>query len=252
MFTISLDKRPIEHLENTLEQIRKKSIPYAVRNTLNAAVYETSELAKKEIGSKFIERNQYSRRSVRYNKVVQRNIDQMMAEVGSVQEYMAKQEHGFVTHATGKHGIAIPTPYASGEGSARVRKKVIRAANRLNKIRIAKGLASEYAATYKNRHQRLIRMVQDSLELGFRTIFWMSKRSSHSGFYRLRGGPRLTKRGWPEGLELEQLYLVNKSLTETEEHKWLLPSVTHVRSIMGRLYQKALIEEIGQARIKYR
>jgi hypothetical protein len=248
LFKIVSDMRPIEQFENDLDRFKEGALTYAIRDTLNQAAYETSVEAKNEIGQKFIERNQYTRRSIRYNKVVGKSIARMYSEVGSVQKYMAKQERGFVTRSKGKHGVAIPTTQASGEGDARVRRKTIRAAARLSRIRIAKGLAPEYARKYKKPRQRLIRMIQDSLEYGYRTIFWMSRRSARTGFYRIRGGKKINKRGWPDGVKLEMLYSVDKPITNTKSHEWLQPSTQKVTMYMGQLYQRALIKEIERFR----
>ena len=47
MFTISMDKRPIEQLEYDLEKFSERALPYAVRDTLNTAAYKTSDLARR-------------------------------------------------------------------------------------------------------------------------------------------------------------------------------------------------------------
>lgn len=247
MFKIDLDMKSIEQLENDLDRFGKHALPYAVRDMLNTAAYKISDLSKRNIGRKFINRNAFTKRSVSFQRTNAKKINQMEAVIGSTQEYMAKQEEGFVTRKRGKHGVAVPTTEASGESGARVRRRQIRRANRLSNIRIAKGLTAEYHKKYKSPRQRLIRMVQDAIEHGFRTIFWMSKRSKRVGFYRVQGGRR-TKRGFPEGAKLKMIYSVSKPSTVTKSHEWLHPSVKYVMRNIDDLYAKALRRQIEKNR----
>lgn len=247
MFTMKLDQRPVIQLENDLDRFGEKTLPFAVRETLNTAAFKTRKLATTVVEKKFTLRNSFTKRSIQYRKVGAHRIDDMFSEVGSTQEYMAKQETGFTTRKSGKHGIAIPTPEASGEGQARVRKRPIRRTNQLSRINIAKGLSGEYRRAYGNAHQRLTRMVQDSIEYGHRVLFWKSDNDRRTGFYRIVGGKR-TKRGWPEGAKLQFLYGVNQETTVTENGEWLQPATDITRKQMGSLYRQALLNQIRRNR----
>ena len=91
----------------------KHGIKFAVAKTMNNAAFDARKGAISDIQRKFINRNTWSKRSVRVNKGNTRNL---RASVGSTEEYMRKQEFGGSEKASGRRGVAIPTSYASGEG----------------------------------------------------------------------------------------------------------------------------------------
>ena len=119
MFTLKIDQRPLEQLENDLDRFGKQALPYAIRDTLNAAAFQTAEMAKEEISHKFIERNTYTRRSVRYKKTFSRDINRMESYAGSIQPYMRQQEEGFTKSKSGKYGVPIPSGAAAGSRVSR-------------------------------------------------------------------------------------------------------------------------------------
>jgi hypothetical protein len=238
MFTIDFDLRPIEQLEKDLDRFGKRAMPYAIRDTLNTTAYKAAEFAKENIGRKFIERNSFTRRSIQYEKTFARDIDQMKSAVGSVQEYMAKQEEGFTRQKSGPHGVAIPTSAAAGQGEARVRTRRLQRRNWLSQVNPP-----------KNRIRgpgRTVSAVREAIKSGKRVVF-IDKRYDQwdrpTGFYRVLGG-RKSARGWPTGAKLRMLYSVDKPSVRTEAHKWMDPSVDKVVRKFPEIYREAVIRQI--------
>jgi hypothetical protein len=238
LFKIVSDMRPIEQFENDLDRFGKHALPYAVRDTLNTAAYKTSDLAKRNISRKFTERNTFTKRSVRFQKTFARRIDQMESVVGSTQEYMAKQEEGFTQQKTGKHGVAIPTSAAAGQGQARKRTRKLQRRNWLNMIKPP-------SARVRGRGRTVI-AVRDAVTSGSRVVF-ITKRNDPwrrpTGFYRVLGG-RKKGSGWPKGAKLQMIYSAKRPTVRTAPHRWLEPATAVIAKKLDTIYRDAVIRQI--------
>ena len=238
MFTIKMDKRPLEQLENDLDRFGRQALPYAIRDCLNQAAFQTAENAKDEIGRQFVERNTYTRRSVRYRKTFSRDINRMESSAGSVQPYMRQQEEGFVKKKSGKHGVPIPSSAAAGQMGARLRTRRLQSKNWLSAIQLG--------STRVKGRGRTVASVRNAVETGNRVVF-MDSRSDHfgrpTGLYRVIGG-RKGGRGWPQGARLQMIYDLERSSVHTRTHPWLEPATESMTKNLDRLYRDALIRQI--------
>jgi hypothetical protein len=238
MFRLSMDQRPLEQMEKDLDRFGKQALPYAIRDTLNAAAFQTAEMAKDEIGHRFIERNAYTRRSVRYKKTFSRDIKRMESSAGSVQEYLQKQEEGFTESKSGKHGVPIPSSAAAGQMGARLRTRKLQRKNWLSSINLS-------SSRVKGRGRTVV-AVRDAVESGRRVVF-IDGRSDHygrpTGMYRVVGG-RKGGRGWPKGARLQLIYDLERSSVRTKAHPWLEPATKKVTVNLDKLYRDALIRQI--------
>jgi hypothetical protein len=116
-----------------LRSFRKKAVPYALRNAVNTAAFEGRKIWQGEIKRSFTLRNQFTTRSIRVEKA--RNPRMIMAVLGSVAPYMAKQEEGgTVRGRSGKK--AIPGPVAAGQRPGAKRTRLVRAGFRLGAIKV--------------------------------------------------------------------------------------------------------------------
>jgi len=229
MMHVSIDRRGLEQLENNLDRLGEYALPRAVQQTVNDAAFDVRKRAVAFARHTFTMRNAYTVRSIQVDKALpHRNIKKIESSTGSTLDYMAEQEEGFTKHTQGQHGIAVPTPGASGQDGANKRTRAIRARNLLSRIKIARGVAAEFEAKYPGRRQRIVRLVQHSLKHGYRVIFWTSQNRREQGIYRIIGGSRSTKRGWPAGATLKLLYQVADRSQTTEPHPWLEPSTYSV------------------------
>jgi len=131
MITVELkgDKRMVVDLA----KMRAKVVPFAIKNALNTAAFETRTIWQREIKSAFITRNNYTERSVR---VEQASPTKLVAKVGSVADYMDEQEEGATIRGSGKHK-AIPTSAAAGQAGGGKRTKLVRGRFYLGAIQVA-------------------------------------------------------------------------------------------------------------------
>jgi hypothetical protein len=109
MITVELkgDKRMLADLA----KMRSKAIPYAIKNALNTAAFETRTIWQREIKSVFTNRNTYTANSVR---VEQASTTNLVAKVGSIADYMDTQEEGGSVKGKTGHIKAIPMAKARG------------------------------------------------------------------------------------------------------------------------------------------
>ena len=132
MITVELkgDKRMLADLA----KMRAKAIPFAIKNALNTAAFETRSIWQREIKSTFTNRNTYTERSVR---VEQATPTKLVAKTGSIADYMDEQEEGGVIRGKSGHIKAIPTAAAAGQGAG-ARTKLVRPRFYLGGIQVTK------------------------------------------------------------------------------------------------------------------
>ena len=240
MFNMRIDTRELEEMCKGIEILGERAVPFAIRDTLNKAAWETFGEARVEIGKRFLERNTWTRRSTRFIKAGGRDISKMRSEIGSVQLYMRKQEEGFERTSTGKHGVAIPTSASAGEGQSRRRTKVIQKKNYLSRLRPPRNNVRGKT--------RSIVAIKEAVRLGKRNVFINQADDLFgrpSGFYRVVGG-RKVKKGWrwPKGVRLEMLYSTERTKVKTEPHAWLGPATDRVVKNLDRIYRDAIERQI--------
>lgn len=232
---MDMDTRPLIQLENDLDRFGKHAMPYAARDTLNTAAFKTSDLAKRNISRKFIERNTWTRRSAGYTKTFARDIDRMESEAGSTQSYMRQQEEGFTQRKSGTHGVAVPTAAAAGQGRARVRTRRLQKKNWLAQV-----------SPVSNRKRGTVYAVRKAVQTGRRVVHIASSSDHYgrpSGFYRVVGGSK-RGRGWPKGAKLQLIYGTEKASIRVEPNKWLDPSARFVMRDLDKIYRDAINRQI--------
>lgn len=136
---IHIDNRRVHALAKELERAHHRAVPYATRKVLDEAAYATRKYWVDEIRSSFVLRDKrWTTGSLRVDRARGSVPAAMEARVGSIQRYMALQEHG--GRRTGSGGsLAIPTSYAAGQGQgARPRTRKVRGRNLLEAITVRK------------------------------------------------------------------------------------------------------------------
>jgi len=129
---ISVELKGDKRMVADLAKMRAKAMPYAVRNALNTAAFETRSIWQREIKSTFVNRNTYTVNSVR---VEQASTTKLEAKTGSLADYMDEQEEGATIRGSGPHK-AIPTAAAAGQ-SGGTRTRLIRGRFYLGAIQVA-------------------------------------------------------------------------------------------------------------------
>lgn len=231
-------------LERQLKQINKVAFPIATRSTLNSAAFLAREKAQANIKDKFILRNRFTLRSVRVETTRTLDVNAQQSKTGSVQAYMADQEFGATRVKTGKHGIAIPTSVASGEGRGVVpRKRLVRKANILTRIRFKKKRIKA-----KSRKQFVFLAIKFTAEAkANRFVFLPLKK--HPGIYKIfprKATLKQSRRG-QQNHRIELIHDLSKSSVRIPASPWLQPAARETQRHMGRLFQKSAIFQFRRA-----
>lgn len=130
-----------------LKTLRTRALPFAARSGLTTMAAEARTIWQGLIRSTFVNRNQYTVRSILFERTSGTTVDNMFAKVGSTTDYMGKQESGGVV--TGKSGRKpIPGPVAAGLAPGAKRTRLVRARFKLGAITVG------HPALKGTRHQR--------------------------------------------------------------------------------------------------
>lgn len=132
---LSVKWRGVEDMLHDLKVWNSRAIPYAARNALNTMAFEARGQWQGELKRSFTLRNQFTVSSIRVDKATGLDTRRMVAVVGTLADYLEKQEKGgTVRGKTGKK--AIPGPVAAGQAPGTHRTRVVRAGNRMSRLQI--------------------------------------------------------------------------------------------------------------------
>jgi hypothetical protein len=239
--TTDIDTREIQALEKTIEAISSRAIPIAIQQTLSNTARNAYNNIQQDIGKKFVIKNKWTARSMSHQRATGLNVDKMAAHVGSVQDYMAKQESGFSNVATGQHGVQVPTGDAAGQPGARRRTRVIKKRFRKNNIELTKSLSRRRGNTPA---QQRIASIIDTMRAGKR--FWFGELNKIVGMWHLKGGRISKKGGWPRGMRPKLLYSANHRRNEVKSTRWLEPASEKALKDQTREYGEALARQLNR------
>ena len=227
MFTINT--RRLDALEQTLERLSERGIAFAERDTLNDYAFKTSTHAKKIVRDEFINRNTWTRRSIRVDKA---RFPGDSSEVGSTEKYMREQEFGARTDGP----IHVPTPAASGESvRARKRLRVVRRVNWMPNIDLKRRSRRAGGLT---RRQQNIAAVRQAADEGRKHVYL--DRGRRKGIFRLLGGKRRPR--------VRLVQDLSRSVRVVPKHPWLAPSVEKTLKTGAQTYGRQLTRQIRRAR----
>lgn len=232
---IRIDNKALKAFSAKLEIINHKAIPFAVRNTLNVAAFETQKEARAGIGKKMILRNKFTTRSILVNKVKGLRAGAMQSSVGSTQSYMVDQEFGGTRRKNGKRGVPLATGYASGEGDiSSPRKRLPRLANTLRRIRLTRR-----SNKGKTRRQRNLITVRQAAKSSNRFIFLNTGRSK--GIYRVLGGKRKPR--------IKMVFNLSHESVRIPRNPWLAPAVAKVTKKIANIHFRSLRFQLNRLRL---
>jgi len=228
------DMKEIQKLERMLGNFSKTALPYAMKDGANRAAFQTMRTAKADIAKDMILRNKFTQQSIRVDRAM--DIRRPEAWVGSTADYMATQEFGGVKRKRGKIGVAIPTSESAGQGRSVPRTRIPMARNKLSRI-----VLSRRSRVAKTREQATVFAVQDAVTSGKREVYLsLGSGGQTKGIFRVKGGSRKFKRGWPKGATLTMLYDLSDTAVNVPRNPWLRPAVDKTLKIAPRLYLQAL------------
>jgi len=225
--------------ERKLERIRHKAIPFAVRASLDATAFDAQRGSREFVRSKMTLRNKWTGRSIRVNKVGRElNIDRMRSETGSSEDYMRMQEEGGIVRSNGKHGVAIPTSFASGEGlKSKPKKRLPRRANKLSQIKLGRGKTK-----FKSKRQEAFLKVKEAVESGHRFVFLDNGRNK--AIYRVSGSGRVNKKGKFSGVKMRMVWNLENKTVKINKTNWLTQEVDDALKGMPQNYKRALLFQL--------
>jgi len=241
MIRIYTNPEKLQSVGDDLEKIRKKTIPYAIRQCLNKAAYETSKYAKERLDETFILRNKYVERSIQYRRAEGLRIENMESQAGAILPFMEQQEQGFRQRGTGHTGgVTIPTSAAGNQPNAKIRTKKQTKRNMMKEINLSRLRKGNLLTIVK---------VIDAVKSGKREIFLDEKSDNYgrpSGIYRVIGGGKRTKRGWPKGAKLRMLHSLHERSVTVQPHQWLKKAFNKVSPNMIGYYADAFSEQLNR------
>lgn len=242
---ISVDTEEVKELVHDLKKISERAYPYAVRQALNESACAGRKFAARIIGDKMIERNKWTRGSVRVDKVRTLRVASQEASFGSIEKYMIDQEYGGVRRARRKHGAPIPTSYSAGQGTASRRTKVPRKPNRLPQIKLMK---KSFASLGKNSKQRMVVAMQLAVQAE-RKFVYLEPGSKSKGIYKIIGGKKEPKRGWPKGARIKMVHSLEFRSVRIPPTKWIGPAFSLAYLRMDERFERALRWQLERYRV---
>jgi hypothetical protein len=237
MFSVKADDANMQRLITELDRFGSHALPQAAADTLNQLASDTSDHAKNNLGARFTLRNEFTFRSIVFQKVKQRKeIGSMYSITGARQEYLKEQETGFT-----RPDAVIPTAETAGQGSGR-RTLPKMNQNRLKKIKLKQ--TSLPAKATRTPKQALLVQVYMAVKTNRRQLYLTRAHGmNRSGIYEVRGG-FIGSRGWPIGAKLRMLYDTSKGQTRSEPRPWLVPASEVAMSREYDTFESALLRQI--------
>lgn len=220
----SVNDRQIKEFEKDLKVFAKRAYPFATRNTINSAAFAAQKTAKTIVKNSMIQRNSFTLRSIRVDPARGLDVRTQEAVVGSTADYMEDQEFGVTQKKTGKHGKAIPTSYAAGQGNSRRRTKVPQKPNKLVNIRLRKSRSKG------NKKQRNLIAIKSAAKSKRKYVFL--ELSRRKGLFRVLGGKRKPR--------IRMVHDLTHKSVRIPPNPWLIPAVIATQKKIPGIYKKSL------------
>ena len=223
---IIVDDEEIKQFESDLKTFAARAYPFATKETLNTAAFSAKEGAVVNTRNQMITRNKFTENSWKVEKVQGLNVSRQHSVVGSVAPYMERQEFGGTKRKSGKTGVPIPTPAASGESEGVLpRRRVVPRSRALGRITLRNSGVKAFSKKQKN-----FLKVKFTAKSGRKFVFLDFQR--HPGIYRVEGGVKNT--------EIKLMWDMSKESVIIPRNPVLGPAVEDARRIMPFLYREAL------------
>lgn len=227
-------RKRLAKLQDDLTTFAKRAVPIAVRNSLNTTAFEARRVWVGELKQRMVLRNTWTERSLRVEKAAGYDLDSMESKVGSILPYVATREQGGTEAKKGKHGVALPTSSAAGQGMKTwPRTRQVQRRHWMSSIRLAdrpgagrkQRNAIAIARAIKNKSKDVV-----FLDLGRR-----------QGLFRVTGTRR--------GLKVRMIWDLSKSSVRTAPIPTLAPALEALRPRLPAIHEKALLEQLKRNRV---
>jgi hypothetical protein len=187
---VTVDLKGVDEMQEHLETIAKKALPYAARETLNTLAFRGRAIWQEEMASSLTLRNKFTQRSALVERARGNDVRRMEATLGHTEDYMYRLEHG-KSEPAARQWRPIPTETAAGQAKGSLRggrKKAVKRAN------VIKTLGSLKTKGFKGRERkaRNARAVQHAIKSGKRLALLDMGRKK--GIYKVMGTKKPTIR----------------------------------------------------------
>lgn len=231
---LKIDDSDVVKFELDLLRLRKKAIPFATKAAINGFAFRARTLAQGEIGEKFIERNRWSRQSIRVETTKTLKISQQQSIVGSIAPYMATQEFGGTEAKEGRHGVAIPTAFAAGQAeNTNPRTRLPKKPHKMAAIQLTRTRGRGSAK------QRRAMIVRGAAKSGRKFVYM--NLGQRKGIFKVTGSARRPR--------IKMVWDLTRPVVNIPAKPWLSPAVAATIRVAPSIYIDALRFQIKRHKI---
>ena len=220
----------IKDYESDLKTFAARAVPFATKQTINKAAFTAQKMIKRDIKSKFVNRNKFTVNSIQVEIARGLNVNTQEAVVGSIAPYMDEQEFGGRKTKTGKEGVPIATTVASGEGrGAQPRKKKVPRSRLMGNIKLKN-------RSVKSMTRRQENAIKIQMAVASKRKFVYLDLTRHSGIYRVTGSKANTK--------IDLVYDLSKKTVPIPRNPTFAPATKRVEKLIPFFYKDALVFQL--------
>lgn len=218
-------------MQRSLETMSKRSVPFAVRDTLNGLAFEARRRWGLEMQRELTLRNRYTQRMALVDKATSLRISTMQARLGHPEEYMRQLEQGGRERAA-KQRRPIPTEVAAGQAQGSLsggRKRAVRRPNIITRLGALKGgKRSGLGRKAQNAHA-----IRHAIKSGKRlALLDLGKRQ---GIYRVAGSYKRAR--------IRKLYDLTKRSTPIPKRPTLQRALAKAYVLAPHIAHRALVRQ---------
>jgi hypothetical protein len=240
---ITGDFREVKDLADDLRKLNERGLAFASRETLNQTAFKARQQAQAIIERKMIQRNTWTKRSIKVEKVETLRISAQEAAVGSIEGYMEAQEFGGTERAGGKHGVPIVTSYAAGQKKANPRTKALgkKNPNRMKNLRLNKKTRKKLKRL--PRKQRIAASIRVAVESGNPYVLLRNVGRKKAAIFKVTGGKRKLKSG-KSSAKIWMVHDLSQRSVRIPATPWLRPAVNLASLRVDDFYRRALLFQL--------
>lgn len=222
-----IEKRGFDKLAKDLHTFAAKAMPYAMRDSVNAAAFEARRLWSDEIKRTFTTRNSFTAGRALEVEKARGTKGPMVARLGSTADYMGRQETGGIVRGSSGHR-PIPGPSAAGQAPGTKRTRIVRAGMRLRAIKAsdAKG------KTGKQRNAIALAMARRTGQ----KFAVLQRPGGGLGLFSVGGGKRK--------IRTRLIWDLSRRSARVPAHATLGPAIHAVQPRLQTMHEAALLKQL--------
>lgn len=210
-----------------LQKMRKSAVPYAIKETLNRAAFETRRTWQAEIKATFTLRNTFTVNSVR---VEQATPTKLQSTVGSIAPWLATQEEGGTVRGGSGHK-AIPRAASAGQAAGAPRTRLVRGRFYLGAMQLA------HPQGHGGRRQSNAIAIAIARKTG-KNIALLTKRNGGKGIFIIGGGKR--------AIRTRMLWDVSRASVKVHAEPTLERSLAAVKPRLESMLKASVLQQFAR------